>query len=132
MAQLISRHMIDGVESLRRVKSQLPIGKYLELLHVAAITGELPMLDPWTFAPVMGLDGRPRKSEVPIEDRLKILSKLGDKVVPDAKAADTPNGSVDPAVLLKQDMSKLPREALLAIISQAAHSRDEAIEVEPE
>jgi hypothetical protein len=129
--ELIARRMIDGVEALRAVKAQLPIGTYLQLLHVAAVTGRLPKLDPWTFKPVTDLAGNEVYNEVDVSDRLKILGGLVDKVVPDAKVSETPQGSHDPAILLKQDLSKLPREALLGIISQAGAAL-EAPAAEPE
>ncbi len=122
---LIARRMVDSTIALRQVRSQLPVGKYLELLHIAAVTGSLPTINPWDFTPVLGLDGRPITTPVDIQDRLRILSQLVNKAVPDAKPVEIPQESHDPALLLRQDLTKLSRDALLGIIAQAGASLPE-------
>ena len=125
---LIPQRLVSTVAELRQVKAALPVGKYLELLHRAAVTGALPTLDPWSLEQVEGLDGRPLLTPVSVEDRIKILGALVNKVIPDAKTQEIPSSSVDPTAVLKQDLSRLSRDELLGIVAQHAAAQEAEVE----
>ena len=71
-----SSHSVE-IERLRRA---IPVSGYLTLLHAAATTGSLPILD---------MNGHPTGefSKLESRDRLALLTKLVDKAMPDRQEA---------------------------------------------
>lgn len=71
-----SSHSVE-IERLRRA---IPVAGYLTLLHAAATTGSLPILD---------MNGHPTGefSKIESRDRLALLTKLVDKAMPDRQEA---------------------------------------------
>lgn len=71
-----SSHSVE-IERLRRA---IPVAGYLSLLHAAATTGSLPILD---------MNGNPTGefSKMESRDRLALLTKLVDKAMPDRQEA---------------------------------------------
>ena len=71
-----SSHSVE-IERLRRA---IPVAGYLSLLHAAATTGSLPILD---------MNGNPtgEYSKMEPRDRLALLTKLVDKAMPDRQEA---------------------------------------------
>ena len=71
-----SSHSVE-IERLRRA---IPVAGYLSLLHAAATTGSLPILD---------INGHPtgEYSKIESRERLALLTRLVDKAMPDRQEA---------------------------------------------
>jgi hypothetical protein len=117
---LVGRGMYTGVSKvltrasghvaqLERLRRSIPISRYLFLLHQAAVTGQLPCLDP---------NGNPTGEfkEIKAQERINIMTKLLDKAMPDrAEPPPLPEDIVPGAVMTNvADMSTEELEGIIA------------------
>lgn len=82
-------------------------GVYITLLHKAATTGKIPILDD---------DGRPTGTFdlLDVQQRIEVAKYLVNKIIPDAPRIEM-HAEVDPATLDTSDFASLPVAELLRI-----------------
>lgn len=92
---------------LTEMRAALSPGTYILLLHQAATTGRMPILDE---------DGRPTAefSALDTQQRIETAKYLVNKIVPDAPRIEL-QGEVDPQTLDATDIAALPTAELIRI-----------------
>jgi len=92
---------------LREMQACLSPGVYIKLLHLAATTGQLPILTP---------DGNPTGTfnALDTQQRIEIAKYLVNKIVPDAPRIEL-HADVDPLTLDQSEFASLPAAELLRI-----------------
>ena len=109
------------VENLRR---SLPVAIYLTILHQAAATGKLPILNAYGQATGEVQDVSPK-------DRLDTARYLIDKVMPTLKAAE-PDISHDATTLLsRDDTNNMTTSELVATIQSASSTSPDPSPADP-
>lgn len=95
-------------------RDALPVATYLRIMHEAALTG---------FAPVLNTDGSATGTFTALksEERMKILTYLIDKIVPNAVPKQLEHTVAEPVDVLERpnDLSTLPIEQLRALVVAA-------------
>jgi hypothetical protein len=92
---------------LREMQASLHPGVYIKLLHLAATTGQLPILTQ---------DGNPTGTfdALDTQQRIEVAKYLVNKIVPDAPRIEL-TAEVDPLTLDQSDYAALPVAELLRI-----------------
>jgi hypothetical protein len=96
---------------LDEMRASLSPGQYIMLLHLAATTGQMPILSP---------DGRPTGefSQLDTQQRIETAKYLINKIVPDAPRIEL-SGDLDPQRVEIQDLEAMPTAELLRIADPA-------------
>ncbi len=131
--------MQKRLREIEEMRASLPLGKYLQLIHIGATTGVIPTINPLTGEPVVAatkihptgspdderevlmIDGSPLESG----QRLSLLQYLVDKQMaapnmPQLEAANQSSEKLAQEVIANpSDTPSLPREDLEQIIRDA-------------
>ncbi len=144
-------NMQKRLREIEEMRASLPLGKYLQLIHMGATTGVIPHIHPLTgeiadvaVTVVHDAEDEPRQillvgpgSVLDADARLNLLKYLVDKQMPamDLKSLEIASQSTEKeaAQLVEspQDSGHLEREALEQIISDAQFYVPEPNAVEP-
>lgn len=100
----------NAIEQLRRT---LPVNVYLSLLHNAACSGFIPILDS---------QGKPtgEYTELPPKERLNTLTYLVNKAMPDLKSNEQFLPPPQDEALEMRDMAEMTTEELAQVIRSSA------------
>lgn len=101
---------------VEQARQGVPINAYMRLLHVAAMTGELPHYDPDTGKPTGTSD------QLDAQARISIAEYLLDLAVPKLKSVAPPSDEGMPSAnevskLAPSDLQALSTDALRALIA---------------
>lgn len=102
------------MREIEEMRASMPLGTYIEMMHIAAVTGVVPVLDPTTGLPAIAVatvvDPETGEDKQQIfmrgancldgDARIKLMQYLVDKIMPDIKQAD-PATRESPAQLIE-------------------------------
>ena len=105
------------MREIEEMRASMPIGTYIELMHIAAVTGIVPTLDPETGqiaiarTTMLDEDGNEKlqvilkqANQLDGESRIRLMQYLVDKLMPNMKPAD-PKEMETPAQLVEATAS---------------------------
>ena len=106
--------------SIAQVRRSIPVEQYLVILHHAAITGEMPIIDPATGVQKRDADNNPLYDILSTKDRMSVLQDLMDRAMPKVKAVEMAVNDQRSMV----DFTQASEEELRQLASEDAEEED--------